>query len=139
MRVVDASVLISALHPPDANYPPSRAWFMRYLATGQPMVVPRFGLVEVAGALCRRSGDRPGTRRALRFLLNLPSVRVVDVDPRLMQRTMFLAATVGLRGADAVYVAVAYQQRAPLVTWDADQRNRAAPLVTAYTPLTDPA
>jgi predicted nucleic acid-binding protein len=39
-----------------------------------------------------------------------------------------------LRGADAVYVALARRLGMPLVTWDAEQRERAKPVVRVVTP-----
>lgn len=59
-------------------------------------------------------------------------------DQRLVWRAMLLAATVGLRGADAVSVATAHREGVPLVTWDSDQRRRAGRLIAVYSPLTDP-
>jgi predicted nucleic acid-binding protein len=76
-------------------------------------------------------------RRGVRHLLALPGVQIVELDQHLIRRAMLLAATVGLRGADAVYVAVAHQHGARLITWDADQQARAAVVVEARTPLTD--
>ena len=40
MIVVDASVMVSALHPPDVNYHVSRAWLRQYLRTGGELVAP---------------------------------------------------------------------------------------------------
>ncbi len=137
MRTIDSSVLISAWLPADANYHVSFAWLTRHMASGRASILPSLVLTEVGGAVRRRTGDRVTARRAVRHLLALPHVQIVEPGPRLMWRATLLAATVGLRGADAVYVAVAHQYRMALVTWDADQRVRAALVVTAHTPLTD--
>ncbi|MFB0535451.1 MAG: hypothetical protein ACETWR_10755 [Anaerolineae bacterium] len=39
-----------------------------------------------------------------------------------------------LRGCDAIYAALARREGVPLVTWDHQQRSRAAPVVEALTP-----
>ena len=46
------------------------------------------------------------------------------------------AADLGLRGADAVYVATAQALHLPLLTWDDDQRDRAGRVIGAFTPTT---
>lgn len=93
---------------------------------------------EIAGGLRRRTGRRVDTRRVVRHLLALPGVRIIEADQRRVWRAMLLAATVGRRGADAVYVATAHQEGMPLVTWDSDQSHRAGRLIAVYSPLTDP-
>jgi predicted nucleic acid-binding protein len=100
-------------------------------------LVPSLALTEIAGGLRRRTGDRVSTRRAVRHLLALPGIQIVELDRRLMWRATLLAATIGLRGADAVYVAVAHHYATPLITWDTDQRDRAKLVVSARTPLAD--
>jgi predicted nucleic acid-binding protein len=45
-----------------------------------------------------------------------------------------LAADVRLRGGDAVYVAAARRLDLPLITWDSEQRQRAAGLVVVRAP-----
>jgi predicted nucleic acid-binding protein len=133
----DASVLISALVAADVNHLSTRAWLTRRLRDGTHLVAPSLLLAEVGGVFYRQSGSRVATRRVLRFILALPRFRLLEIDGRLARRTMLLAATIGLRGADAVYVAVARQQGARLITWDADQHRRANLIITARTPLTD--
>ena len=39
-----------------------------------------------------------------------------------------------LRGADAVYVALALLMNSPLVTWDKEQLTRAAPIIETLAP-----
>jgi len=48
-----------------------------------------------------------------------------------------LAADLSLRGADALYVALSYHLKVPLVTWDRQQRERAGERVAVHTPGTD--
>ncbi|TMQ24499.1 MAG: PIN domain-containing protein [Candidatus Rokuibacteriota bacterium] len=64
----------------------------------------------------------------------LPSLRLVPIDAMLAETSAGLAGRFRLRGADAVYVAVAASLRLPLVTWDADQRDRVAAIVRVTSP-----
>ena len=45
-----------------------------------------------------------------------------------------LAGQLRVRGADAVYLAVAAALRLPLVTWDAEQRERAGGFIEVLVP-----
>jgi predicted nucleic acid-binding protein len=45
-----------------------------------------------------------------------------------------IAANLGLRGADAIYVAVAEQLRLPLITWDNEQEEKAKTSVDVRAP-----
>ena len=94
-------------------------------------------LAEVAGAISRRTGRARLARRAVEGLLRLPALRLVSVDQRLGEAAAQLAADLRLRGADAVYVATARHLRLPLITWDREQRERAARLIPARAPGPD--
>jgi predicted nucleic acid-binding protein len=56
------------------------------------------------------------------------------VDHRLGRASAELAVRLRLRGADAVYVAVAAHLKIPLVTLDTEQRERAKGLIEVKTP-----
>lgn len=64
----------------------------------------------------------------------MPHVQLVTLDDALIDEAAEIAADRALKGADAVYVAVARRHRAILVTLDREQRERAAALVAVMTP-----
>jgi predicted nucleic acid-binding protein len=134
MIVVDASVTVSVLHPPDVNYHVSHAWLRQYLRTGGELVAPILLLSEVVGAITRRTGNPALGRQAARRLWQLPELHRVLIDELLGVRTTEMAADLGLRGADAVYVALAAQLQIPLVTWNRQQHERGGQRVDARTP-----
>lgn len=59
---------------------------------------------------------------------------VVDASVLVSVLVSELAIDLRLRGADAVYVAVADQLSLPLVSWDVEQRERAAARVEVIVP-----
>lgn len=137
MRVIDASVWVGRLVAGDIHYAPSRRWIEAYTARGGLLVAPVLLLAEVAGAISRRLGSAQWADRAVETLLQVPTLRLVPLDPPLGRASARLAAELGLRGADATYVAVAEALGVPLVTWDRQQRERAARRVSVLTPDTD--
>jgi len=56
------------------------------------------------------------------------------VDDTLGRQAATLAIDLRLRGADAVYVAVAQYFNLPLITWDAEIINRSKNVIQVNTP-----
>lgn len=134
VTVMDASVWVSALVPPDINHIASHLWLGQYLADGGGIVIPALLLPEVAGAISRRTGQPDLGHRAANAVLRIPGLRLVPVDARLAGEAAELAADLRLRGADAVYVALAHYLGIPLITWDVEQQARARAVVIVRTP-----
>jgi len=137
MRVVDASVWVGRLVPQDVHYEASRRWLAGYVARGGRLLSPILLLSEVAGAVSRRTGDAELDERAVEHVLRVPNLGLVPTDPKLGRMAAQLAADLGLKGADAIYVALAHHLQAPLVTWSRQQQERASTLIVVYTPSTD--
>ena len=132
LLVVDASVWVSRLVAKDVFHSLVKAWMETLRDRGVTFLSPALLLPEVAGAISRRTRDTKLARQALDSLQNLPGLRLVQMDQLTVQGASRLAADLGLRGADSVYVAVAARLNLPLATLDADQNERAASAVTVY-------
>lgn len=132
--VVDASVVVSRLVTHDLNYEASRRWLTRHVAGGGLVIAPTLLLPEVAGAVSRRTGGPRLAQRAVEAVLRLPGLRLITVDDTLARTAATLAGRLRVRGADAVYIAVAVNLGLPLVTWDIEQRDRGARVVEVQTP-----
>ncbi len=134
MIVTDASVMVSALHPTDVHHQQSRAWLRQHLRAGNTLIAPLLLLSEVSGAVTRRSGDFALGQQALNRQIAFRQLRLVPLDAHLGVLAAQLAVQLRLRGADAVYVALAAQLRIPLVTWDGEQRERGGQIIDAREP-----
>ncbi len=132
--VVDASVWVSRLVPQDMHHEASRHWFEAFTAGGGRVVAPVLLLPEIAGAISRRTGAPDLARRTVQQLPRLRMLRLVALDRRLGQAASQLAADLGLRGADATYVAIADQLEVPLLTWDNEHVDKAGRRITVRTP-----
>lgn len=131
--VLDASVWVSASIPDDVHHRSTRAWLAAVSST-DTLVSPALGLLETAGAVSRRTGSPALARRIVAAIERLPNVIIVIPDAELWTLSVESAAARGLRGADAMYVALAHALGFPLATWDADQRKKAEPRVRVITP-----
>ncbi len=134
MIVTDASIWVSSLIHGDVNRAASRRWLREQTERGVQLFAPILLLAEVAGATARRSGRPRVGQRALEDLEMLEGLELVAVDATLGRASAVVALSVGLRGADAVYVALAQDLGARLVTWDREQLTRGAAVVPTSTP-----
>ena len=137
MYVVDASVWVSRFVLTDTHHQPSRRWLGRQVAREEIVMIPALALAEVAGAISRRTGRSDLGTRAIASLQRLPSARLIPVDVELAQLGAELAAGLHLRGADALYVAVARRWGVPLVMWGREQRERGQETIVARTSATE--
>jgi len=128
--VVDASVWFARLIGQDSFHSISRQWFTRQQTEGVRFLSPTLLLVEVASAISRRTGESQLAQRAVETLEGLPDLRLVDMDRSVVQMAAKVGADLGVRGADAFYIAIAQQLSIPLATLDNDQKDRASKMVS---------
>jgi predicted nucleic acid-binding protein len=133
-EVIDANVYVSALVPPDVYHAASYDFLAVRTATGDPIFCPTLAVVETAAAIARPTGNETLARLAANRLESLTGVRIVSLDLVLAGRAADLAVSHRLRGADAVYVAVAEEFGARLITWDYELLERGAAAVPTLTP-----
>ena len=132
--VLDASVFVAAARRIEDDHTASRDVMAELIAGGARLHMPTIVIPEVTAALVRRGADLDAVTDLMRVIDSWPgrSFEVVDVD--LAERAASLAAALGLRGCDAVYVALAAMLDATLITLDLAQRQRLPPGVAALTP-----
>lgn len=134
MIVVDASVMVSWLVPHDVHHAVSARWLAQQVASKTRIVAPNLLLTEVGGAIARRTGDAALGHQAVNQIQRLPLLRLVPIDHRLGLLATQLAVDLRLRGAYAVYVAVAHRLRIPLASWDREHHTRAGRIITVLNP-----
>lgn len=137
MSVVDASVWVSLLATDDVNHAATLAWFEQRVSEGERFLAPSLVLVEIAGAMTRRTGDAAAAVAAADRIRRLPELEIVPLTVEAAERAADVAAHVSLRGADAVYAALAAERGHTLITWDRQQRERSASAVEVASPADD--
>jgi predicted nucleic acid-binding protein len=134
MYTVDASVHVSALNPGEVDSADSRAFLAQVQSQRDPLFCPTLLLVEVAAAVAQALGDVERAVSLAMALRGWPGQTLVGLDEALADRAANLAATVRVRGADAVYAAVAQQYATTLVTLDRQQLERLSSVVKTARP-----
>lgn len=91
-------------------------------------------VAEVGGAITRRTRRPRFAHRVIEELFGSKELRLVPIDHDLARDGALLAVDLGLKGTDAMYVALARQLDVPLVTWDREQRERGAAVIRTIEP-----
>lgn len=134
MYTVDASVWVNAFDQREPDHTVSRQFLGVLRDQALRIIVPNLVLVEVAGAISR-TRRAPAEAQAFAIALSrLPHVTVRVLDEVCALDALTLAAHHGLRGADAVYAAVAREAGSTLVTLDNEHLTRLVNLMTVCTP-----
>lgn len=134
MYVVDASVWVGLLVATDYHHASSRLWVDHLAEQGETTIAPVTALVEFAGAVSRVTGDWRQATEGVDLLRRLPHCQFEPIDSILADLAIETAARLRLKGADALYTALAQSLGATLVTWDDEQRRRSLTLVDSMTP-----
>ncbi|HVA23853.1 MAG TPA: type II toxin-antitoxin system VapC family toxin [Chloroflexota bacterium] len=132
--VVDASVWVGRYVPEDVHHAASLSWFSRGPAQQSSLAVPFLALAEVAGAIARRTGHSADAQNAVEHMRAVPGLQMVPLEESLAVQAAQAALSYRLRGADAVYVAVALRLSMPLVTFDNELAERARAAVEVIQP-----
>jgi len=131
---IDASVWLNAYSPAEQGQASSLALLTTLLSSGTTIVVPTLLSVEVAGVIARTRGNPDLAEQMAAALRALPSLQWVPLDDLLAERATQLAACHRLRGADAVYAAVALLHGCDLVSLDQEHLGRLTSVVSTITP-----
>lgn len=124
--IVDASVWVSAFLPTDVHHAQVVAFVARVVERGELVALPNLALAEIGGAIARRTGDVALAAEALALIRRQPRLSIVALDDSLGEAAARLAMNARLRGADAVYVALAAHLNTALVTLDREVLERGA-------------
>lgn len=132
--VVDTSVLVAGIRPGEVHHATARTLLEALSRRRSPLFLPTIALAEVAASISRVTGDADKAHQEVTLLRQMPGVSLMPVDRTLGDRAAELAANHRIRGCDAVFVALAQQLNATLITLDRQQRERSPETVIAQTP-----
>jgi predicted nucleic acid-binding protein len=131
---VDASVFVAAARADDGHYAASRQLLQQLQAQRCRLVCPTLVLPECASAIARQTGDTDLARELIELVQAFPGMRLAPLDPPMARRAADIARRQRVRGADAVYVAVAEVFDAILIAWDSEMLERCSGVVIVVTP-----
>lgn len=130
MAVLDASVQIALVNRADPHREAALRWYRSAIAKAEPLHAPWIIVAELGSGIRRGLGDRDLAQQAVQSLIADGMVQLVPVDADLAARAAAIAIDHGIRGCDAVYVALAQALGESLVTFDQQQSTRGAAAAT---------
>lgn len=125
---------MNAFNPHEEGHAESLQLLATIQERGDPVIVPTLLIAEMASAVARASDDSVGAIQYAHATAALPHLTLVPLTPTTARQAAELAATHRLRGADAVYLAVARRYGTTLVSRDDEQRTRGSAVVPCQTP-----
>ena len=138
MFTIDVSVHINALNPNEIGSAESQAFLTKVYKQALLVYSPTLLWVEVAAALARVFDSSAQGIALAQVLRILPGHIWVPLDEELAGQAGVIAAEYRLRGADAVYAAVARRYQTTLVTIDQQQINRLRSFLSVCLPADAP-
>ena len=134
MPIIDASVYVSLSNEADRYHQQSLDWFESALRDADRIAAPSLLLVEVGASIRRLTGSHQLARRVVRSLQDDELIDLLPLTSARTEAAASLAASTGVRGADAVYLALAKELDDVLVTLDRQQLDRGRHLVQVMKP-----
>jgi predicted nucleic acid-binding protein len=131
---LDASVVLNAFNAAEAGHAVSLQFLTLVQAQTLPVVVPTLLLTEVAAMIGRVLGDTPRAQAFAQQLSRLPHLEWVALTRVSALVAADLAAQYRLRGADAVYAAIAQRYGTTLITLDREHLIRLVGIIPTRTP-----
>lgn len=131
---IDASVFVAASRPAESNHTISFEFLQRIDKQDILTSCPTLLLTECAAAIARATHNENLAQQLVILVEALPGLTLVPLSRTLAYRAAEIAIRHRLRGADAIYVAVAEQVGHILVSWDHEMLERGQAIVKTATP-----
>ena len=135
MRVIiDASVLVSAFRANEFNHRESVAFLKAAIAREIVLCAPTILFPEIVAAFARPTRNADLAAQVAAQIRELLVIELFPIDIPLALAAEAVAQRLFLRGADAVYSALAARLGGPLVTLDKEMLARPPKGTASYTP-----
>lgn len=131
---IDASVFVASIQTHEVHHGDSLLFLNQLPQTGRQIYCPSLLVPECSASVARRTGNIELAEEIIEQVQKFPNLRLLPLSRIRARRAAQLAMDHRLRGADAVYLAVAEEFGTTLVTWDGEMRTRGANVVTTMTP-----
>jgi predicted nucleic acid-binding protein len=131
---IDTNVFVASARFEEVHHAVSLLFLDQVQLGNWHVYCPSLVLPESAAALVRATDDPLLANELVTLIVTFPNLYLESLTLELAQRAAQIAIAQHVRGADAVYLAVAEMSEAMLVTWDREIRDRGQAVVNTMTP-----
>jgi predicted nucleic acid-binding protein len=133
--VLDTSVWLGAILPEDVHFAETQLWIHHIQLTRTRFAVPAHFPAEVSGVLARIGIDDRFVEEVIKQIDSIERFEIYPISAGHGLLAAEIAWKARVRGADAIYIALAHQLDVPLVSWDRQQRERGQMFCRTMTPV----
>ncbi len=133
--VIDANVWVAAVKSNEAKHKLSLAFLQQIQSLRASVVCPNIVIAECAAAIKRSTGNTDRADELVGHIERFPKFRKKAITNEVVANAVEVIRKCGLRGYDAIYVAIASLEDEELVTYDQELLNQnVLALVEVMTP-----
>jgi len=134
MYCIDASVIVNSLMEKESYCSQSKAFLNMVQEKGIRTFLPEIVIPEITSGIFRATKDENFTFQFTKNLRSILNFSFDSVDSRLADLASWVICKTGLKGADAIYVALAFDYNLELITLDKEQLEKAEKLIKVRRP-----
>ncbi len=131
---IDANVFVSAAITTEPQHAVSLQFLKQVRVTAPELFCPVLLLPEASASISRPTGNLAMAAALVAQIEQWPGLQLIQITLARAQRAAAIAITERLKGADAIYAAIAEEFAASLVTWDKELLQRGPGVVATLTP-----
>jgi predicted nucleic acid-binding protein len=134
MFCIDASVIVSAANPKEPYFFQSRKFLLQLQKENSKVFLPEIIIPEITSGFLKAISDPETVYKLALSFRNVPNFSFIPVDKRIADLASWIICKTGLKGTDAIYVALALDYNLELITLDKDQLEKSKGIIKARKP-----
>jgi predicted nucleic acid-binding protein len=127
MNVIDTCVFISAFYELDPKHKEARQILEKVIEGKIKAIIPTIALPEICGVIRRITGDikfASEVKKEIEELISSGLLKVEELTKTRMEEASEIAIQLGVKGADAVFISLAKEFNANLITFDKEIKRK---------------
>jgi len=127
MKLIDSCVFISTFCRTDPNHENGKKILEEIIDGKIEAVIPTIAMPEVCGVIRRVTGSvemANEVKKELEDLINSGLLKIEELTKRRMKEASEVAIRLGVKGADAIFISLAQELDAELVTFDNEIKKK---------------
>lgn len=134
MYCIDASVIVNSQLEREPHHNQSKAFLIMVEEKNLRVFLPEIVIPEITSGILRATMDEDFAFQFVNNLRSISNFLFVPVDSKLANLASWIICKTGLKGADAIYIALAFNYNLELISLDNDQLEKGKKLIRVQRP-----